>query len=295
MKLHGIFVDPQNDFCVADDGHGNKGSLVVPGASEDMKRTAKLVRRLGNKLDDIHVTLDSHQGIGIERPHWWKRVGDGAHPAPFTVLGVHPDGKRIVKCNPDAKGMNPTEEEYTTYLPSHFNKGGPTGEGSIGYLKALAAGGKYPHVVWPVHTIVGSWGWSLVPELSAALIEWEQKCFARVDYVVKGNNPWTEHFSGVQAEVPDPKDPSTQVNTGLIQTLEEADMIVVAGEALSHCVSSTIRGIWSAFSDPKYVQKMVLLTDCMSNVPGFEFLGDAFLKDAKAKGVKMETSTSFLA
>jgi hypothetical protein len=32
----------------------------------------------------------------------------------------------------------------------------------------------------------------------------------------------------------------------------------------------------------------------MSNVPGFEFLGDAFLKDAKAKGVKMETSTSFL-
>lgn len=294
MKVHAILVDPQNDFCVADDGCGNKGSLVVPGALDDMKRTAKMIRRLGNKLDDIHVTLDSHQGIGIERPHWWRRVSDGALPAPFTVFGIHPDGKRIVKCNPDAKGMNPTEEEYTTYLPSHFNKGGPTKEGSFGYLKALAAGGKCLLVVWPPHTIIGSWGWSIVPELSNALIEWEQKCFARVDYVVKGNNPWTEHYSGVRAEVPDPKDPSTQINTGLIQTLQEADIIAVAGEALSHCVASTISGIWAAFSDPKYAQKLVLLTDCMSNVGGFEFLGDAFLKEAKAKGVKMETSTSFL-
>jgi nicotinamidase-related amidase len=295
MRVEMLVVDPQCDFVVADDGRGFKGSLVVPGALDDMTRVVKLIRRLGNKLDDIHVTLDSHQGIGIERPHWWKRVGDGARPAPFTVLGVHPDGKRIVKCNPDAMGMNPTEEEYTTYLPSYFNKGGPTGEGSLGYLKALAAGGKYPHVVWPVHCCIGTWGWSVVPELADALLDWEQKCFARVDYVVKGNNPWTEHFSGVKAEVPDPKDPSTQVNTGLIQTLQEADIIAVAGEALSHCVAATIRGVWNAFSDPQYAQKLVLLTDCMSNVGGFEFLGEAFLKEAKAKGVRMETSVDFLA
>lgn len=295
MKIHLIVVDPQNDFCVADDGHGNKGSLVVPGGKEDMLRVAAMIERLGDKLDDIHVTLDSHQGIGIERPGWWKRVPDGTPPAPFTVLGTHPDGKRIVKCNPDASGPNPTEEEYTTYLPSFLHKGGPTGKGSFGYLQALAAGGKYPHVVWPVHTVVGSWGWSIVPELSQVLTAWEQRVFGRVDYVVKGNNPWTEHFSGVRAEVPDPKDPSTQVNTGLIQTLQEADIIVVAGEALSHCVASTIRGVWENFSDPQYVQKMVLLTDCMSNVPGFEFLGEAFLKEARAKGVQTDTSVSFLA
>lgn len=294
MKVHAILVDPQCDFCVADDGYGNKGSLVVPGALDDMKRAAKMIRRLGNKLDDIHVTLDSHQGIGIERPHWWRRVGDGAMPAPFTVLGVHSDGKRIVKCNPDAKGMNPTEEEYTTYLPSHFSKGGPTGEGSIGYLKALATKGRYPHVVWPVHCVVGRWGWGIVPELADALLEWEQKCFARVDYVVKGNNPWTEHFSGVQAEVPDPKDPSTQVNTGLIQTLQEADIIAIAGEALSHCVANTVRDIAACFSDPKYVKKLVLLTDASSNVGGFEFLGDAFMKDMLAKGMQTDTTAAFL-
>lgn len=295
MKIHAILVDCQNDFCVADDGHGNHGSLVVPGADEDMQRLAGMIRRLGSKIDDIHCTLDSHQTVGIERPRWWKRVGDGAPPAPFTVLGIHPDGKRIVKVDFSTGKPVHTDEEYTTYLPSFLHKGGPTGKGVFGYLEALAAKGRYPHVVWPVHCTVASWGWGVVPDLHKALCEWEHDQFARINYVTKGNNPWTEHFSGVQAEVPDPSDPSTQVNTRLIQTLEEADIIAVAGEALSHCVANTGRGIAEAFSDPKYVEKLVLLTDASSNVPGFEFLGDAFLKDMQAKGMKTSTTVEFLA
>ena len=39
----------------------------------------------------------------------------------------------------------------------------------------------------------------------------------------------------------------------------------------------------------------MLLTDASSNVPGFEFLGDAFLKDMKAKGMQTSTTVEFLA
>jgi len=158
MDLEILIVDPQNDFCVADDGHGNKGSLCVAGADADISRLTAFLRRVGHKLDDIHVTLDSHQGVGIERPHWWKRTSDGSHPTPFTILGIHPDGKRIVQFTADASGLHPTEEEYTTTIPSFLHQGGATGKGSFGYLQALAAGGKYPHVIWPIHCVVGSWG-----------------------------------------------------------------------------------------------------------------------------------------
>jgi len=295
MNIQLLIVDPQNDFCVADDGKGHKGTLVVPGALEDMGRVATMIRRIGSKLDDIHVTLDSHQTVGIERPRWWVRCSDRSHPAPFTILGVHPDGKRIVKFTADASGLHPTDEEYTTYIPSMLHQGGPTGKGAFGYLQALAAKGRYPHVVWTEHCIVGSWGWSIVEELASALHDWEWDVFGRVDYVTKGNNPWTEHFSGVQAEVPDPSDPSTQVNTGLITTLTTADIIVVAGEALSHCVASTGRDVAAAFADPLYIEKMVLLTDASSNVGGFDFLGDAFVKDMVAKGMKLSTTVEFLA
>lgn len=295
MQVELIVIDPQNDFCVADNGKGSKGTLVVPGADKDMARTAAMIRRLGGKLDDIHVTLDSHRPIDISHPSWWKRVGDGAKPAPFTVLGIHPDGKRVVKVDFSTGAPVPTDEEYTTYFPSYLNKNGPTTKGSFGYLEALTAGGKYPHVIWPEHCLIGSWGACVVPELHDALCWWERDQFALVDYVTKGSNPWTEHFSGVKAEVPDPSDPDSQVNTRLIQTLERADIVAIAGEALSHCVASTVRDIAGCFSDPRYVEKLVLLTDASSNVAGFEFLGDAFMKDMTAKGMKTSTTGDFLA
>lgn len=295
MNLQMLIVDPQNDFCVADDGYGHKGTLVVPGALEDMQRVATMIKRIGPKLNDIHVTMDSHQTIGIERPRWWVRVSDRSHVAPFTCLGIHPDGKRIVKIDFPGGVPTLTDEEYTTYIPSLLHKGGPTGKGSFGYLQALAAKGRYPHVVWTEHCRVGSWGWNIVEELDGALRNWEWDEFGRVNYVTKGNNPWTEHFSGVEAEVPDSSDPSTQINTNLVTTLATADIIVVTGEALSHCVASTVRGIVDAFTDKRYVEKLVLLTDASSNVGGFEFLGEAFIKDMKALGMKTSTTKEFLA
>ena len=95
--------------------------------------------------------------------------------------------------------------------------------------------------------------------------------------------------------MPDPNDPDTQVNTRLIQTLEEADMVAITGEALSHCVANTARDIAQCFSDPQYVEKLVLLTDASSNVANFEFLGDNFVKEMKLKGMKIDTTTNFLA
>lgn len=285
MNIQLMIVDPQNDFCIADNGHGNKGSLVVSGAYEDMKRTAALIKRLGSKIDDIHVTLDSHQTVGIERPTWWKHASTGARPAPFTILGVNPQN-RIVALNP--ADMSFTDTEYVTTMPSYYNR-------SRDYLKALAAGKRYPHVVWPVHCVIGTWGYGIVPELSEALCEWEDKYFAHIDYVVKGNNFWTEHFSAVKAEVPDPKDPMTQINTGLVKTLSEADLILITGEALSHCVCNSVTDVADTFVDPQYVQKMVLLTDASSNVGGFEFLGDAFIKKMTARGMKLSTTADILA
>ena len=32
-----------------------------------------------------------------------------------------------------------------------------------------------------------------------------------------GANPWTEHYSAVQADVPDPQDPATQLNRALVE------------------------------------------------------------------------------
>ncbi|MFT5683912.1 MAG: nicotinamidase/pyrazinamidase [Myxococcota bacterium] len=265
QKLHLVVIDPQNDFC------DRSGSLHVPGADRDMDRLAVMIRRLSGKLSDIHVTLDSHRKVDISHPLWWRDAA-GSHPAPFSVITA----------------ADVTSGKWTTWLPSTRSR-------SLTYLSELERRGRYPHVIWPEHCLIGDEGHNVFPLISEAIHEWEDRRFAMADFVTKGSNPWTEHFSAVQAEVPDPTDPSTQVNAGLIATLQSADVVLLAGEALSHCLANTVRDIADCFADPSTISKLVLLTDAASPVTGFEAQADTFVRELTARGMRTATTADFLA
>jgi nicotinamidase-related amidase len=134
-----------------------------------------------------------------------------------------------------------------------------------------------------------------MPELREALQQWEQQRFAMVDYVTKGSNPWTEHYSAVCADVPDPADPGTQINTRFIQTLAEADIVVIAGEAGSHCLANTVRDVADSFGDDATIKRLVLLEDATSPVPGFERLQAEFIREMRGRGMQVTTTRDFLA
>ena len=264
MKVHGLIIDPQEDFCNPD-----TGTLYVPGAGADMTRLAGMLRRIGSKLDDIHVTLDSHHYVDIAHPIWWKD-STGRNPDPFTIITLSDlDAGR-----------------WTTTQPVMYRR-------SRDYVEALERNGKYPLCVWPYHCLIGSTGHAVMPELFSALKEWEGD-FASVDYVTKGSNMWTEHYSAVKADVPDPADPSTQINTSLVKTLLEADLVFVAGEAGSHCLANTVRDIAESFGDDRYIEKLVLITDATSPVPGFETLQNDFIAEMTARGMRTATTATFL-
>ncbi len=264
-NLQLIIIDPQHDFC------NPNGSLFVGGADEDMKRLAGFIERMAPKLSDIHVTLDSHRKIDISHPMWWSDTS-GKSPDPFTII--------------TAEDM--TSGTWRTRKPGCYDT-------SLTYLKALEATKRYPHCIWPEHCLIGSEGHTVHPDVYGALQGWEESRYAMTDYVTKGSNPWTEHFSAVQAEVPDSQDPSTQMNTGLVTTLEEADTTLWSGEALSHCLANSARDVAANFSDPRFIQSMVLLTDASSSVTGFENFGTDFVDELVKKGMQTATCADFLA
>jgi nicotinamidase-related amidase len=264
-KVHLLMIDPQQDFC------SPSGALFVPGAAEDMARVAAMITRLGDRIDDIHVTLDQHHLLDVAHPAMWKGA-DGKHPAPFTII-------------------TPKDVEngvWTPVIPSLTRR-------MLAYVKALETGGRYPLCIWPPHCLIGGAGAAIVPEVMAALNTWANAVKGTVDFVSKGSNIFTEHYSGVKAEVPDPEDPSTQLNMRLIQTLEQADEILIVGEAGSHCLRSTITDVADGFSSADYVQKFTLLTDATSPVPGFEALQEKFIADMTAKGMRLSTTDKVLA
>jgi nicotinamidase-related amidase len=264
-RIELLIIDPQVDFC-----DPKLGALYVPGAEYDMSRLAGMVRRLKGKLDDIHVTLDSHHFIHIAHPIFWKDTR-GQHPAVFSSI-TRADVEQGV---------------WTPTVPGMYRR-------ALDYVRRLEQNGRYELTIWPPHCLIGSYGHSVFPELFTALTEWEQR-FAVVDYVTKGSNILTEHYSAVQADVPDPADASTQINTRLIRILENADVVAIAGEARTHCVANTVRDIANNFGDDSYISKLVLLTDASSDIPGFESHARSFLADMTARGMQLSTTTEFLA
>jgi len=280
QRIHLLAIDPQNDFCdIPQDwqpanplvlGERIAPALPVPGAHADMLRLSALIDRVGDKLYDIHVTMDSHNPLDVAHSTWWRN-DKGDSPAPFTLITAADVRNGVWRAS------NPAAQAH-----------------SLKYVEALEANARYVLVIWPEHCLIGQWGNNVHTSVANSLNQWARRRMEVVDYVTKGSNALTEHYSAVQAEVPDASDPTTMLNTRLIKTLAEADVILIAGEALSHCVASTVRDIANNFGEEN-IKKLVLLTDCTSSVGGFEQLGTQFVADLTARGMKTALSTEFLA
>lgn len=257
-----LIIDPQNDFC------DPAGALSVTGADADMTRLAQMIERLAPQIDSIHVTLDSHHLVDIAHPIFWKDTL-GQPPAPFTIITPE-----------DAKARR-----WTAARPGDAVR-------AREYVSALARHGRYPLCIWPPHCLIGSQGHAVFPAVFEALLSWERQGNV-VDYVLKGTNIYTEHYSAIKADVPDPADPSTQVNTALIERLKQADVLAVAGEAGSHCVANTVRDLADNLGDERLTSKIVLLTDAVSPVGGFSDYQNRFVADLTAWGMRLSTTTEF--
>ena len=63
----------------------------------------------------------------------------------------------------------------------------------------------------------------------------------------------------------------------------------MCGQALSHCVNYTVRDILDNWP-PNEANRITILADCASSVPGFEAAGEAFPGDSERAGVVEGTS-----
>ena len=87
---------------------------------------------------------------------------------------------------------------------------------------------------------------------------------------IKGGNYLTENYSVLRPEVLSTWDGEVlaERNVRFYQTLVEADVLIIAGQASSHCVRSTVRDLMEEIlnENPTLAQKVYIMTDCMSSV-----------------------------
>lgn len=252
-----VVIDAQYDFHEG-------GSLAVPGAREDTRRTTEFIYKWAHKITNILVSLDTHAIVQIFHPAFWFDK-DGNHPGPYTVITLE-------------------DVRSGKYNSLYINE-------AIKYLEGLEAGQKKQLVIWPYHCLQGTKGWLPEQELIKMVYFHSAARKARPFFLLKGQNPFSEMYGIYKEEFS--ISGANFVNTKVLKLMEDYDKIYFLGQAKSHCVLESMKQFLEEYADrPDITSKVYFVIDCSSCVAGFEDATEKELQRlAKDYGIKVVKST----
>ncbi len=256
MKVGMLNIDDQGDFCYP------QGTLYVGGRSgngaiDDSRRKTEFIYRNLHRIMKLMWSMDTHFAWQIFFPTAWMKA-DGtpvdAHTMSISVESIDVGEFRI---NPRFAAALSIDYMWLV-AQARF------------YCEELKKAGKYSLYIWPFHCMLGTIGHALVGILEEANMF---HAFVRASQnakEIKGGHPLTENYSILRPEVLVRWDgkPLAQKNTVFIQHLLEFDRLILAGQAASHCVASSIDDLLSEIlaHDPALARKVYILSDCTSAV-----------------------------
>lgn len=255
-KIELLCIDVQKDFCHPE------GSLYVGGRSgqgaiEDNKRLASFIHRNLPVLTGVTATMDTHFPYQVFFPGFWKDAAGNPVPA-HTVITTDAVRKGAFSPNPAVAHLV-CNGNYA-WLKAYVQH----------YTEALEKAGKYKLYVWPYHCLLGSDGHILTGLIHEAILFHSFVRGAPGSKEIKGGNYLTENYSVMSPEVLTTHDGRAiaQRNVEFIKKLLGNDAVVIAGQAASHCVKSSIDDLLDDIKaqDPDLAKKVYVLQDCMSAV-----------------------------
>lgn len=242
-----LCIDMQQDFM-------DNGALGVPGAHKDVERLTQFIYNNMDKISNIAASIDTHVPHQIFHPCWWIDE-NGNNPAPYTMITL---------ADLDAGKWKPIISPRA----------------SREYVEHLEKDGKKTLCIWTYHCIQGTTGCALENQFANMVYFHSVAKKVIPQRIVKGQDPLSEMYGIIKPEY----DTKGYVNIDFLNKLETFDKIVVSGEAKSHCVLESIKQILEYYETrPEITQKIYILEDCMSSIPGFEDATDKTFEDFKKK------------
>jgi nicotinamidase-related amidase len=259
----------QSDFTDA------KGSLTVyPGSKRDIENLTRSMYANMEGITDIMCSIDTHYPLQIFFSSFWQdEFGNPVNPGTMVAYAdvqsgkfksIHGSPKKVAEC-----------------------------------LKALETAGKVGVYVWPYHCLIGTPGFNLENQFAAMVHFHSHAKNSKPQVVFKGTDIYSEMYGIIHPEY----NPENTVRMDILNAIASVDgsnnlkahydEIYIAGEAASHCVLESASQILAAFKDrPEILQRITILEDCTSPVPGFEQQATDGLENLKkAYGIKIAKST----
>jgi nicotinamidase-related amidase len=241
-----VNIDIQQDFM-------ENGALGVPGSHKDVERLTKFMYDNLQKITKVVSSIDTHIPQQIFFPCWWINA-KGEHPNPYTVITWE-------------------DVDNDVWMPMYPTK-------SKNYVYNLKQLGKKELMIWNYHCIKGTSGCSLENQYANMVYFHSITRRVTAEGLVKGQDPFSEMYGIFQPEY----DEKNTINIAYLDLFQKYDKVIIAGQAKSHCVLSSIEQIAKYYENrPDMTSKIYILEDCMSIIPGFEQSTEDVFKEFKNK------------
>jgi nicotinamidase-related amidase len=255
FRISLLGIDIQNTFCIPEYGLFVGGSSGR-GAVDDNRRLVEFIYKNLSRITEIIATMDTHQAMQIFHSIFLVNK-EGEHPQPLTLISAQDVETGEWKFNSKiAPSLGISPEDGQQHL--------------LHYTRELQKNGKYDLTIWPYHAMLGGIGHALVSAFEEAIFFHTIARNQQAEILLKGDNAFTESYSAIGPEVlKDAKGAQIGEKSGnIFEKLSNCDVLIVAGQAKSHCVSWTISDLLEDIlaHDPRLANKVYLLEDCTSPV-----------------------------
>lgn len=274
-----LLIDEQNDFI------SPHGGLPVPGAVEDTERLCRFIHKFMDQIYRIRYTLDWHSSSHIFFSSAWVYGKDdciGADGQP------HKAGEHVVP-NTVIIDEGIRSGDFEVALPNVVK--------ALNYVKNVDkskqnAGNNTPDElrIWPYHCQANTWGAALEGELNKMITYHSIVRDCNPMYYYKGQDQYSEQYGAIEAEY----SAENKVRLDILNVFEEPRLVRVyfAGQAKSHCALRTLWQIVKHYANrPEILDKIWVLVDCMSCIPGFEKATEEKMEEMRKMGVHFIKST----
>ncbi len=205
-----LLVDVQNTFCIPGFELFVAGRSGL-GAVDDNIHLCNFIYHNLDRITNISATMDTHLSQQVFHAIFFVDK-EGNHPAPYTNIqaGELKEGKW--KFNPAVAPRFGITPDYGQEMMIH-------------YAAELEKKGKYALTIWPYHAMLGGIGHALVSAVEEAVFFHTMARLTQPAFEVKGDRPFTEHYSVIGPEVTlGPKGESLgEHNSKFIETLKKVD------------------------------------------------------------------------
>ena len=280
-----IGVDVQNTFCIPGFELFVSGRTGRASIDDNIRLCEFIYRNIGN-ITHVLMTLDTHHPYHIFHQPFFLDA-DGNHPDPYTRISNDDITNGRWMFNTQLSDELGIDESYMKNYLDH-------------YTRILEEDGKYDLTIWPYHAMMGGIGHSIVSAVEEAVFFYSIARHSSVEFIEKGLNPLTEHYSAIKPEIingPD-NEPIDQLNDYFLKLFNKYDIVIVAGQAKSHCVAYTVRDIIQQLliTNHELVRKIYVLEDCTSpvvipDVIDYTEFSDVLFNEFTQAGVHLVKST----